>query len=181
MTKLSKLSVQHRQEFEQDLELAFELADLPVAAMQGQISVSDLYRFARNASHNRNGEVRRAIVSDLRINRYWASILSKQNGSQCELAAAAAGPNERIVLQDGRKRRRVEFTRSSSDPELGILIVDLGETTIPAPTRLSIWTSSKAFELDLPEPHLGVCQIDLQYAGEISALFRDGSVKIEIW
>lgn len=181
MTKLSDLTTQAREDFERDFELAIELADQSRREHTSTVSVADLYRYAENPNHGRDGEVRRAIVSNAKVNKNWASILSRKSGSQFDLAAAAAGPSERILLHDGRNGRRIEFTRSSSDPDLAILIVDLGDAKPPFPSRLSIWTDSTAFELDLSTPHLGVCQIDLQYAGEIASAFRDASVKVEIW
>ena len=181
MTKLSQLSTQDREYLEQDLDLALELTELRHREEVRPVSVADLYRYAQNPDFNRDGDIRRAIVKDTRISSHWASILARRNGSQYDLAAAAAGPSERILLQDRRGGRRVELTRSSSEPDSAILIVDLGETSTAKPRRLSVWTETKAFELDLPAPHLGVCQIDLKYDGEIASLFADDSVKVEIW
>ncbi|MEO1189089.1 MAG: hypothetical protein AAFW60_08445 [Pseudomonadota bacterium] len=181
MTKLSDLDANARDDFDWDLELAIDLTERSKHGHTRPVSVADLYRYAENPRYNRDGEIRRTILTNSKVNQNWTSILARKSGSKFDLAAAAAGPSEKVLLHDGRNGRRIEFTRSSSDPDLAILIIDLGDTKPPYPTRLSIWTDTNAFELDLPAPHLGICQIDLQYTGEISSAFHDASVKVEIW
>ena len=181
MKQFADLTQEEREDFEQALDLAIDLAAAPVSKAERPVSVPDLYRYARSTAHGRNGLVRKAILGDARINRQWASIMARMSGAQFEMAAAAAGVQDRIILQDERSGRRIELTRSDSDPDIAILMVDVGTSPASAPRRLSVWTAAAAFEVDLPEPHMGICQLDLSYEGELAGLFRQHDVKAEIW
>mgnify|MGYP003109483672 FL=1 len=181
MRHLADLTPEERENFEFDLDIAIEMATTPVSKSERPVSVPDLYRYAQNREFNRNGLVRKAILTDSRINSQWVSILARLNGSQFEMAAAAAGSEERIILHDERSGRRIEFTRSDSDPDIAILIVSVGTSPGTPPRRLSVWTPAAAFEVDLPDPHMGICQLDLSYNGELANLFRQHDVKAEIW
>lgn len=133
MKQFADLTQEEREDFEQALDLAIDLAAAPVSKAERPVSVPDLYRYARSTTHGRNGLVRKAILGDARINRQWASIMARMSGAQFEMAAAAAGVQDRIILQDERSGRRIELTRSDSDPDIAILMVDVGTSPATAP------------------------------------------------
>ncbi|KCZ85223.1 hypothetical protein HAD_06060 [Hyphomonas adhaerens MHS-3] len=181
MKQFADLTQEEREDFEQALDLAIDLAAAPIRKSERPVSVPDLYRYARSTAHGRNGLVRKAILRDARINRQWASIMARMSGAQFETAAAAAGLQDRIILQDERSGRRIELTRSDSDPGIAILMVDVGTSPASVPHRLSVWTSVAVYEVELPQPHMGICQLDLSYDGELAELFRQHDVKAEVW
>ena len=145
-------------------------------------SVIELLRYAHDINDDADGRAQHSIATDRRAATDWDAFLKRMGAGNFALATAASS-DDTPVLIDRTTGARAELRRSSNEPGLHILIVDLAESSSRVPTRLALRNLNGFASIQLPEAYDGVIQVELDAGDPVVVLFlqRQAETIMQIW